>query len=90
MQDEHSCMQKIHQKLYFNCYSVYYKHTYAPEYRKNHADHHSKMKKVNRYEEYSIIKLRFIYIYVYILLIRIIYKDMKSIAKNERIRKYKD
>lgn len=38
-------------------------------------------KKVKQYKEYSIIKLRFLKD-VYILLIRIIYKDMKSIAKN--------
>lgn len=75
-------MQKVHRKLYFICYSVYYKHTYAPEYKKKHADHHSKIKKiVNHYEEYSIIKLRFLK-YVYILLVRIIYKDMKSTASN--------
>lgn len=38
-------MQKVHQKLYFICYSVYYKRIYAPEYKKKHANHHLKMKK---------------------------------------------
>lgn len=75
-------MQKLHWKLYLVCYFIYYKHAYTPEYKKKHADYHSKIfKKLKHYEEYSTIKLRFLK-YVYILLIRAIYKAMKNIAKN--------
>lgn len=41
-------MQKVRQKLYFISYSVYYKHTYVPEYKKKHVDGHSKTKKKSK------------------------------------------